>query len=101
MKDRVIKQEAILNKSEQLLAELKKALEVFESYQDSFMELSDYYGSEAYFEDLDEEATYPERYKGVARGVLSEDAVFNHLVDRRETCIGMLELVTKLLKEAY
>ncbi len=99
MKERVIKYEAILNESEQVLANVKQALNRLAEHQEAYNELKAYYGSEEYFEDLDEEATYPERYEGVARGVLTEDAVFNHIVDSRETYIDMLELLAQLFRE--
>ena len=94
----ITKMENHLNEATAAVMEFAKALERFEKCQSKIKKLSDYYGSEAWFQDLEEyvRGRLPEDLKC---GVLSEDAVYNVLVDNRELAIKMLELGTAIIKK--
>lgn len=94
----ITKMENNLNEAEAAIKEFAKALERFEKCRAKIKELSEYYGSEAWFQDLEDydKGRLPADLKC---GVLSEDSVYNVLVDNRELAIKMLELGTAIIKK--
>ena len=72
-----------LDRASQAVMRLSAALDEFADAQDALRQLSDYYGSDQWKQDFDDDS------KGVLpsdlkRGVLSEDAVWNLLEDVRD-----------------
>lgn len=94
MKEQVIKFEKILDESNKIIEELQLVLDKLEKNQSNYQELKDYYGSEEYFKDIELADTY-----NVKCGVLSQDSVYNLILDTYASNIRMLEIATKLLKE--
>lgn len=94
----ITKMENNLNEADATIKEFATVLERFEKCQSKIKKLSEYYGSEEWFQDLEEYdmGRLPEDLKC---GVLSEDAVYNVLMDNRELAIKLLELGTAIIKK--
>ena len=95
--ERIMKMEQYLDASEKANRELSEALSAFEEVQAQYRQLSDYYGSDQWMEDYedDEAGKLP---KDLKRGVLSEDAVYDLTTENRELLVRMLRLVTAALE---
>ena len=95
--ERINKMEQCLDASEKAIRELSEALSVFEEVQPQYRQLSDYYGSDQWMQDYedDEAGKLP---RGLKRGVLSEDAVYDLTTENRELLVRMLRLVTAALE---
>ena len=95
--ERITQMEACLDASEQAIRELSEALSAFEEVQTKYRQLSDYYGSDQWMQDYedDEAGKFP---KDLKRGVLSEDAVYDLITENRELLVRMLRLVTSALE---
>ncbi|MBQ3477005.1 MAG: DUF4298 domain-containing protein [Clostridia bacterium] len=95
--ERITQMEACLDASEQAIRELSEALSAFEEVQTKYRQLSDYYGSDQWMQDYedDEAGKLP---KDLKRGVLSEDAVYDLITENRELLVRMLRLVTSALE---
>ena len=76
--------------------QLNEALDAFDDVLDDLGLFSDYYGSPEWFDDheADEKGELPESLK---RGVLSEDAPYDALIELRSTALRMLEIATDTL----
>ncbi|MBQ3338557.1 MAG: DUF4298 domain-containing protein [Atopobiaceae bacterium] len=76
--------------------QLNEALDAFDDVLDDLGLFSDYYGSPEWFDDhdADERGELPEDLK---RGVLSEDAPYDALIELRSTALRMLEIATDTL----
>ena len=106
--ERITQMEACLDASEQAIRELSEALSAFEEVQTKYRQLSDYYGSDQWMQDYedDEAGKLPKDLKrGVLSedavydlGVLSEDAVYDLITENRELLVRMLRLVTSALE---
>ena len=90
--------EGYLNDYAKTLEETKKAVDQLREHQESYIQLSDYYSSQAYFDDLDlsNQADFP---KDLPCGVLSEDAVYDLLDEHFQMGVELLEIATKMIKE--
>lgn len=95
--ERITKMEKHLNDYHYALSRLEDALEQFEKKQTDLAELSDYYGSEMWYADResDDDGKLPPT---LARGVLTEDLVYNALIDNHNISIKLLEVATKIIK---
>ncbi len=95
--ERIREMEACLDASEKAIRELSEALSAFETVQPQYRRLSDYYGSDQWMQDYedDEAGKLPRDLK---RGVLSEDAVYDLVTENRELLVRMLKLVTGALE---
>lgn len=94
MKDlekRVSEMEAIYNKEEALLKEVKHALEALREHQREYERLKDYYGSEAWLKDREVDLEIP-------AGIHSEDLVFNLIGEHYYLALQMLEDATEMLR---
>ncbi|MER0124061.1 DUF4298 domain-containing protein [Streptococcus sp. ZJ100] len=83
--------EKILNQAETVLTNLEQSVEVFEQFQSSLASLFAYYESKEWLHhyQMDEARQFP---KNLARGVLSEDAVYNTIVRYHELMKKMRRL---------
>lgn len=97
MKQDVIQNEQILNKSVKVFGEVRNAVEKLKSLLPQFQSLKNYYGSEEYMRDFDK-SNLTSEYDDIHCGVLSEDGVYNLLVEAHELAVEMLELGTALVK---
>ena len=95
--ERITQMEECLDASEKAIRELSEALSAFEAAQPQYRRLSDYYGSDAWMQDYedDEAGKLPQ---GLKRGVLSEDAVYDLITENRELLGRMLRLVRAALE---
>ncbi|MDW8750281.1 DUF4298 domain-containing protein [Streptococcus suis] len=94
-RQRVEQMESIFNSQIQLVSALQTILEQVETSQPAYLELLDYYQSSTFLEDMD--LADRGEFRHLPCGVLSEDGVYNLLVDRKELtkkmkkCIHLLE----------
>ena len=95
--ERIREMESCLDASEKAIRELSEALSAFEEVQPLYRKLSDYYGSDRWMQDYedDEAGKLPRDLK---RGVLSQDAVYDLITENRELLVRMLRLVTGVLE---
>ena len=95
--ERITEMEGCLDASEKAIRQLSEALSAFEEVQDRYGKLSDYFGSQEWMQDYadDEAGKLPRDLK---RGVLSEDAVYDLIIESRELLVRMLKLVTGALE---
>ena len=91
--------ELCLDRASQAVMQLSAALEDYAEAQTALRELSEYYGSDTWRQDFedDELGLLPNDLK---RGVLSEDGVWNVLSDNHTVTIRMMEIVTDILKQS-
>ena len=80
------------------VSRMEETLDELDSLKERIAALSDYYGSEEWFGDVEAhgEQRLPSELKC---GVLSEDLVYNMIIDARAQAIRMLELAAYLLKK--
>ncbi len=90
---RIKEMEGYLNECEAAAADLSAQVKRMEDLREHMIRLYKYYGSEAWYEDRDGELP-----ADVPAGVLSEDAVYDHITAVRDTAFRMLELATDILK---
>ncbi len=90
--ERISKMESILDAVSESVREFSGAAERYAALQEDYSKLLDYYGSEEWFSDLedDEAGKLPPDLK---RGVLSEDAVYDLITEQKQ-------LIAKLLRIA-
>ena len=95
--ERIQEMESCLDASEKAIRELSEALSSFEEIKPHYRKLCDYYGSDQWRRDYedDEAGKLPADLK---RGVLSEDAVYDLITEHREVMVRMLKLVTGALE---
>ena len=95
--ERIKQMEEYLDSSAAAVEKLGAALEEYESVQSQYKKLSDYYGSIRWMKDLeaDEAGKLP---KDLKRGVLSEDAVYDLIIENRELVIRMMKLASAALE---
>lgn len=93
---RITQMEECLDVSAAAVKKLGEALDEYEQAQKAFKKLNGYYGSTLWMDDFeaDEAGKLPADLK---RGVLSEDTVYNLILDNRELNGRMLRLVASLL----
>ena len=81
--ERIKEMELRMSRASAALIELSAALDKLEAEKEDFAQLGDYYGSELWKKDFDDDRTglLPSDLK---RGVLSEDGLWNLLEDYRD-----------------
>ena len=89
--ERIEEMEQRLNRASAAVMELSAALDKYEATLEDVAKLDEYYNSSEWRQDFadDEAGLLP---KGLKRGVLSEDAVWNLLSDHRDLKGRMQEL---------
>ena len=95
--ERITRMEAILDHHQSLIDQLRPLLESFSKNQKEFRKLVNYYGSEPYYKDRDasNKPSFPADFKC---GVLSEDAVYNLLMDNRQMALQMIAAALDVLE---
>lgn len=95
--ERINKYEYILNNSNQIIKNLEKTINDLNNIQSDIKSLNDYYGSSEWYQDIDDDklGLLP---KDINKGILSEDAIYNLLMNNKEIAIDMLEVATNILK---
>ena len=95
--ERIQYYEALLDKVAPVLGNLEEALDAFDGIQEDVKELAAYYDDDAWREDFedDEAGRLP---KGLKRGVLSEDGIYDVLSDHYSLTVRLLDTVSSILK---
>ena len=89
--DRIKEMEKCLDVSAAAVSKLAAALDEYEAARKAYKKVSDYYVSAAWMKDFeaDEAGKLPVDLK---RGVLSEDAVYDLIIENRELVVRMMRL---------
>ena len=95
--ERVSRMESYLDESGAAITELTEALEKYESVQDKYYELEEYYGSEDWMADFDADRA-GELPADLKRGVLSEDAVYDLITDHIELMKRLQDAVLRSME---
>ena len=95
--ERVSRMESYLDESGAAITELSEALEKYESVQDKYYELEEYYGSEDWMADFDADRA-GELPADLKRGVLSEDAVYDLITDHIELMKRLQDAVLRSME---
>ena len=92
--ERIRYMESIMDRAETVLSALDEALEQYRNMETELDELEDYYGSDLWRGDFnaDENGKLPQDLK---RGVLSEDGLWNLLIDRDRLLAEMRRISEK------
>lgn len=93
-RQRVEQMESIFHSQLQLVSALQSLLEKIETSQPAYLELLDYYQSPTFLGDVD--MADRGEFKNLPCGVLSEDGVYNLLVDRKELAAKLRECAALL-----
>ena len=96
--ERIQAMEAFLNETSDAVVNLANALEDYAKVQEKVRRLSAYYGSDAWYGDIaaDQRGRLPE---DLARGVLSEDLIYDMIVGNRDNALRMLEIGTEIMRK--
>ena len=89
--ERIKEMEEILNNSIKAIKDFESALDAFLKAQIGISKVSEYYGSENWFNDI-EEYDSGKVPKDVKAGILSEDMAYDMLMNNRELAIKMLDV---------
>ena len=98
MIDRIKINEERLDNISIVVKELEEVLSKFENLKESFDLLNEYYGSSEWF--ADKESLETCKIENVKAGVLSEDAVWNLIVDVKELSIKMNSISNEILVDS-
>lgn len=93
----ITKFENILDSNNEALKKADDILENLEKLVPKFKELVEYYYSDQRDNDLKDD-DLDKIPNSIKRGVLSEDEIYNMMINYRETAIKMLEVATSMLK---
>ena len=95
--NRIKRMESYLDEAALAVKELSLALEKYEKMEKKYYKLEDYYGSSAWLDDFeaDEAGLIPQEIK---RGVLSEDTVYNLIVEQKELMTRMQRAVLRSME---
>ena len=91
--ERISEMEKALDECRAVLDDLEKSLDGLDAVKEKMGALFAYYGSAEWYDDRELELP-PE----VKAGVLSEDLVYDEIIDARDVSFRMLELATDILK---
>lgn len=91
--ERIKQMEQNLDECTDAIKQMQEQLDHMEELREKMIALFQYYGSEEWYEDR--EGEIPQDLKA---GVLSEDLVYDAIMDIREEAFRMLELGTDILK---
>lgn len=97
MIERIKNNEEKLDKVLDIIKRLEEALDDFENSQNIIKELNDYYGSKEWFEDKG--AFETGKIERVKAGVLTEDAVWDLVIDINELLERMNKISRNLLNK--
>ena len=90
---RIKEMEAALNECRAALDDLEKSLDGLDAVKEKMGTLFAYYGSAEWYDDREMELP-----PDVKAGVLSEDLVYDEIMDARDASFRMLELAADILK---
>lgn len=96
--ERIQAMNTLLNQQREVLKTLNDALDALEAHRDDYATLIDYYYSDDYFVDL-EAADNGEISEDISQEVVSEDAIYNVMVQQQETSLRLLEQALANLRQ--
>ena len=98
--ERIQMMEQHLDRAQQAINQLEKALQDYLPVRESIMTVSQYFGNDDWNQDHDDDKAglLPQDLK---RGVLSEDGIWNLLQDNRDLMIRLFEMVTDEVKNQF
>ena len=96
--ERIQAMEALLNEASDAVVVMANALEDYAGIQEKIRRLSNYYGSDDWYGDMaaDQKGKLPD---DLARGVLSEDLIYDMIVGNRDNALRMLEIATEIMRK--
>lgn len=95
---RIDEYEQILSSSINIISNISKALSEYQHIQPSINKLAKYYGSKEWFDDL-KDYDNNKLPKDINAGILSEDGIYNMLLDNEEIALDMQEISKEILKK--
>lgn len=93
---RITEMEESLNISIKQIKQFEEALKEYKKSQKQIKKLSEYYGSKEWYKDFDD---YNDKKLKLNAGVLSEDGIYNLLLENKEIAKELNKLSKKILKE--
>ena len=96
--ERITAAEQALDSARTTIDHFGQALDSFEAAQTDVGRVSEYLGSEAWFDDMDAH-TNGEIPSSVKAGILSQDLGYDLIMDNRELALRMLEVATAILRD--
>lgn len=95
--ERIEAAENAMDQARSAVDQLQEAVAAQAVALDALRQVADYYGSQDWYDDrrADELGKLPH---DLARGVLTEDAPYDVLVDAREAALGALEVAAAMLR---
>lgn len=96
--ERIQAMETLLNETSYAVVNMANALEDYAKIQEKIRRLSKYYGSDDWYGDLgaDQKGRLPD---DLARGVLSEDLIYDVITGNRDNALRMLEIGTEIIRK--
>ena len=96
--NRIKRMESYLDEMTLAVKELSGALEKYEKFEKKYYKLENYYGSSDWMDDFeaDEAGLLPVDFK---RGVLSEDALYNLIIEHKELMTRMQRAVLRSMEK--
>ena len=94
--ERIQTMESILDQSTKIIKQLNQLLDQFEDNQADMKKLIDYYESDLFLCDFNDDETG--KIPAIKKGVLSEDAVYNLLYTHRELLLRLLKISANYLE---
>lgn len=95
--ERISAMERCLDTAKEAIEKLSEAMDVYQEAEKNIAKLFSYYGSVQWMQDYeaDEQGKLPEDLK---RGVLSEDAVYDLIIENRELVLKMMNSATAAVR---
>lgn len=94
---RINEMEESLNISKKIIKQFEENLEEYKKVQKHIKKISKYYGSKNWYKDFDDYNN--KKIKNIKAGVLSEDGIYNVIMDNKEIAEDLNKLSKKILKE--
>lgn len=96
--ERIQAMETLLNETSDAVVNMANALEDYAKIQEKIRRLSKYYGSDDWYGDLaaEQKGRLPD---DLARGVLSEDLIYDVITGNRDNALRMLEIGTEIIRK--
>ena len=96
--ERAVHYEALYQKYQDQITQLQMIVDQHEEFLPIFKELSDYYSSQVYFDDLDA-SNSGKIDPNIPQGIYSEDQLYNLFFQHHQVAIQILDLASEMLKQ--
>ena len=95
-KKRITQMEEILDISIKKLKQFEESLKEYKNIQKHINKLSKYYGSKEWYKDFDD---FNEKKINQKAGVLSEDGIYNLLMENKEIALELNKISKRIMEE--